>query len=311
MSPSRAAERAVLAVSPLRELLLDGAGDGPAHVAAASGLVHSGEHLYVVADDELALAEFPAAGDAPGRLLRVPRASELPQRAAERKRHKPDFEALVALERPRALLAVGSGSTELRRRGLLWGLDDAGRVTGDPGWVELDGLYDRLESELPELNLEGAAVLGGQLVLLQRGNGTAGVNAIVSLELGAVNEGLRADPPQIPAAALADVRRLELGVVGQVRLAFSDLAALPDGRAVFAAAAEDVHDVYADGGCEGSVVGVLGPDGELERVETLEGMAKVEGLAARLEGETIELLMVADADDRSRPAPLLAATLQP
>ncbi|MFP2906856.1 DUF6929 family protein [Pyxidicoccus sp. 3LFB2] len=38
----------------------------PAHVSAASGLVRVGPWLYIVADDALHLAVFPAQGDAPG-----------------------------------------------------------------------------------------------------------------------------------------------------------------------------------------------------------------------------------------------------
>ena len=67
----------------------EAAGRRPATSSAASGLVRTGGHIYVAADDERELAVFPAAGDAPGRLVRfLP--GELPADPEERKRDKPD-----------------------------------------------------------------------------------------------------------------------------------------------------------------------------------------------------------------------------
>ena len=88
----------------LRELTLDvpRAAGGGRYVSAASGLVRTGGHMYVAADDERELAVFPATGDAPGRLVRfLP--GELPADPEERKRDKPDVEAL-------ALLPAGPGA---------------------------------------------------------------------------------------------------------------------------------------------------------------------------------------------------------
>lgn len=101
-----------------------GAG-GPRHLAAGSGLVATKCFLYVVADDEVHLGCFPRSGDtASTPVCLFP--GELPPEPAERKRAKPDLEALVRLPAftnypDGALLAVPSGSTLQRcRGGLLW-----------------------------------------------------------------------------------------------------------------------------------------------------------------------------------------------
>ncbi|MFP2926764.1 DUF6929 family protein, partial [Pyxidicoccus sp. 3LG] len=92
-----------------------------AHVSAASGLVRAGEWLYVVADDALHLAVFPMRGDAPGRSVRLFE-GVLPEEPKARKAAKPDLEVLCRVGpltgAPHgALLALPSGSTEVRRRG--------------------------------------------------------------------------------------------------------------------------------------------------------------------------------------------------
>ena len=63
----------MITLTKIRELDLADTGDAgmPRHLSAASGLVCVGSSIYVVADDELHLGVFDAAGNAPGRLLRL------------------------------------------------------------------------------------------------------------------------------------------------------------------------------------------------------------------------------------------------
>ena len=82
-----------------------------------------------------------------------------------------------------ALLALESGSKPNRRGGVLWDLDADGALTGDPRRLDLAALYAVLEADIPDLNIEGATVAGDRLLLFQRGNGRAGVNAVIGLEL--------------------------------------------------------------------------------------------------------------------------------
>jgi hypothetical protein len=295
----------------LRELTLDvprGASGGR-YVSAASGLVRTGGHIYVAADDERELAVFPATGDAPGRLMRfLP--GELPADPEERKRDKPDVEALALLpagpESPGgALLALESGSKPNRRGGVWWDLDADGALAGDPLRLDLAGLYTMLEADIPDLNIEGATVAGDRLLLFQRGNGRAGVNAVIGLELAAVlrsrHEG------QLSPAALIDIHRHDLGEVNGVRMCFSDATATGDGGVLFSAVAEAGEDTYRDGLCAGAAIGMLRPDRELDWIRPLEPPVKVEGIEVHRAGSNLELLMVADPDDPDSPAPLLAA----
>jgi hypothetical protein len=103
---------------------------------------------------------------------------------------------------------------------------------------------------------------------------------------------------------LTAVERHDLGDVDGVPLAFTDISALPDGRVVYTAAAEDTSARDRDGAQKGAAVGVLG-----ERSERVERDAKLEGVRATLDGERIALLLVADPDERATPAPLFAAEL--
>jgi hypothetical protein len=302
----------MLRAQAIRELDVDaprGSGGGR-FIAAGSGLVRAGDHLYVIADDERELAVFPAEGGAPGRLERM-LPGELPADPAERKRLKPDFEALVLLP-PRgrgsgALLALESGSRESRRGGVLWALDEHGALSGEPQRLDLAPLYSELGREIPDLNIEGAAVSGDRLLLFQRGNGEGAVNAVIALALDDVVADLAR--ARLTADAYFSDRRYDLGEIDGVRLAFSDAAALDDGRIVYTAVAEGGDDTYRDGHCAGAGVGILGWGGDRQRWEPLDPPAKVEGVEARVDGDGIALLMVADADDPGSPSPLLAARL--
>jgi hypothetical protein len=283
----------------------------PAHVSAASGLVRAGDWLYVVADDSLHLAVFPATGDAPGHRVRL-FPGELPEGPVERKAAKPDLEALCRLGPSPAfvhgaLLALPSGATPTRRKAAVLPLNADGTLTGDTRTVDCTALYVQLERELTALDVEGAAVAGKRLRLLNRGNGRGGVDALVDLDLdrvlGSVDTGL------LGPEAVRTVRRWELGEAQGVRLSFTDASALPDGRVVFTATAEATADRVADGPVKGSAVGVLAPDGTPIYLDAVDAPVKLGGVDARVEKGRVVVLLVADADDPSAPAPLLEALL--
>ena len=208
-----------------------------------------------------------------------------------------------------SLLAMASGSTDARHEGLRWELDGDGLPSTPPTAVDLRALHAALSGRLVDLNLEGAAVAGDRLVLLQRGSGGPGaVNAVVSLSLEAAVAEIAAGA--LGTSALLDVREHDLGEAGGVPLGFSDGAGLPDGRLVFTAVAEGGGSTYHDGEFTGASIGVLSPSGELERMEPLEPPAKVEGITAvPIAGGGYELLLVSDADDPATPSPLLRAVL--
>jgi hypothetical protein len=275
--------------------------------------VRAGEHLYVVADDENHLGIYPASGTQPGILARIFE-GVLPHEAEARKRSKRDLESLVSLpplgdHRHGALLAFGSGSKRRRRTGVLLGLDALGGLDGKRSEVDLSPLYEELDERLDGLNIEGAVVMGEELVLLQRGNKGDCRNARICLQLDRALATL-VDKSWLGADSIIDIEEIDLGAVGDVPLGFTDGAALPDGRMVFSAVAEDTSDSYVDGACCGVAVGVLGRDGRVQLIEMIDRRYKVEGIEAALEGKVIHALLVTDADDAQVPASLLRCEIR-
>jgi len=286
-----------------------GAG-GPRHLAAGSGLVATKSFLYVVADDELQLGCFPRSGDAVGTLVRL-FPGELPLEHAERKRAKPDLEALLHLPAftnypDGALLVVPSGSTPQRCRGALLRLDADGAIISVPECIDFTGLYAALAEQVPALNIEGAVISDDALLLLHRGTRAHPLSALIELPLADVLVGLGA------RAALASqlphsVRWVDLGAMEGVALSITDGASLADGRLVVSAVAEHAADSYADGPCLGAAVAVLDRDGRVCELHHLQPTFKIEGVHAWLEDGRIHMLLVTDADDASAPSYLLEA----
>jgi len=256
---------------------------GQRHLSAASGLVCAHDRAYVISDDEHHLAVFRDR-ESPGELHRIlPR--DLPHAKRARKRLKPDLETLLLVPSLLPLRADGEPSRRVRR-------------------FDLQPLYQPLRACLGEINIEGAMVIGDELVLLHRG--VAGLCANASAryllrDLLDVIDGKRSrvSPPSI--------RHYSLGAVDGVPLAFTDGAALPDGGWIFSAVAEDTADSYTDGRCHGSALGVVSPRGDLLSVCRLSPPVKVEGIDVGADGRTI--CMVTDADDPAQSSWLLKARL--
>jgi hypothetical protein len=268
-------------------------------VSAASGLVVSAGCFFVIADDELTLAAYDRDGRPQPRIPLWP--GSLPETHTERKRAKPDLEALCELP-DGTLLALGSGSTAQRERGALVDLG-AGRTVRE---IELAPLYRTLRDEFPELNIEGAVVHDNRLWLAQRGNGQSRSNGVIELDSSAVISGLRRGA--ISADGLRRVHPVVLGDADGIALGLTDLAADAQSGLLFSAAAEDTPNSYDDGACTSSVVGRLGNDGRVLEAQRVDTPCKIEGLAAvASDGAGVDLWLVADPDDRTRPAPLYRA----
>ena len=264
-------------------------------LAAASGVALHDDKLYVIADDRLELAVYDLLGKRTGRIALLP--GVLPVEHAARKAHKPDFEALIALP-DGSLLALGSGSTPQRRRGAWLQLTAA---EPEARAVELADLYAALAGELPELNIEGGAVLGSSLYLCSRGNGARLENALLQLDLERVLRALQRER-RLTADCIVGLQRVQLGQLDAVPLSLTDLAVDADGL-IFAAAAEASANTYDDGACAGSVLGRLSRDGHASDPVTMAAGIKIEGICS---AGARELYAVADADDPDAQAPLFA-----
>jgi hypothetical protein len=300
-----------LELRTLRELrLAEPSSEGRApHVASASGVVRRGDFAYVIGDDELFLAVFQlSAAKEPGTLRRA-LTGDLPLDHDARGDAKPDLEVLTVLPpfagHPYgALLGLGSGSGPGRDRGFVWALSHDGSLRETARGVDLEPLYAELGERIPELNIEGAAVVGDHLWLLQRGGGeedSAGIVAELSLEH--VMHSLRSDH-RIDAHELAALRAYDLGTLDGVPLTFSDATPLADELLVFTASAEG-----EDGGIRGSVVGTLDRGGDVQRLRTIDRRYKVEGVHAAIDTGVVDFLFVCDQDDPGTPSPLLSASM--
>jgi len=262
-------------------------------VSAASGLVLRDGQFHVVADDENALYVFGADGST--RRLALLQ-GELPAVHAERKALKPDFEVLIDVP-GHGLLAMGSGSRATRERAVL--VDPHGPIQV----IDASPLCASLRQAFATLNLEGAALVGEDFVLLQRGNRGDARSALVFVDVSDLHRALSSrifDPVRTPR-----IVDLDLGMHDGVPWSCTDLACLDDGDLLVSAVLEDTCDAYQDGACLGSSLARLAPDGTLRWHERLDTPVKVEGVA--VQGDTVWL--VSDADDRAVPAQLLRATL--
>ncbi|MGY1607999.1 MULTISPECIES: DUF6910 family protein [unclassified Geodermatophilus] len=285
-------------------------------VTAASGIAPLGDGLLVVQDDATHAAWQRPGGTRPVRLLPPVEGHDRFSEAAGTKSLKPDLEVACPVEadgRP-AVLVLGSGSGPRRMRGVLV-TADGDRL--DVRAADLAPLYAevgrRLAVPAGQLNLEGASRSGDVLRWYQRGNGLAGVaNAAVEVPLEALVAVLlgRADPASVPLGA---THVLELGEVAGVGLAVTDAVALPDGRELLSAAAEDTPNAVDDGPVVATAL-VHAEGGRVLDVapvpEVAGRVAKVEGLALTgVEGPTVRLVAVVDADDPELPSPQVDLTV--
>ena len=304
-----------LTLSVLRELDLEAppAPGRPAHISAGSGVARRGDFVYVIGDDELGLAVFRLSKEAPGVLRPVLR-GELSPDHVERKKEKPDLEALTLLPplagRPYgALLGLGSGSNPQRERGFVWGLAADGSLEGQPIELDLSPLYEGLRESAPELNIEGASALGSRLWLFHRGNTEQGLNIVAEVPLDEFIAGVREDG-RIECGEEVSTRAYDLGELDGVALTFSDATPLADELVVFTASAEPGSDPHGiDGAIRGSVVGTLDGDGRVERLRTIDRRWKVEGVYASIDARVIDFLFVCDQDDPDIASPLLSAAM--
>jgi hypothetical protein len=175
--------------------------------------------------------------------------------------------------------------------------------------IDLTPLYEALSLRIPELNIEGAVAHVGRLWLAQRGNGAAGMNALIELDLPRALSDL-AGGRALSARSLCAVHPVVLGELEGVPLSLTDLASDAHAGLLFTAAAEASASTYDDGECTGSVVGTLSLDGSIERIASVAPVCKLEGVSvAASSPRHVELWLVADADDRAKPAPLFQALL--
>jgi hypothetical protein len=270
-------------VERVRRLRFD---DGsPVRAASAVAAFDGG---WLVAQDDAAHGAWVREGTVQ-RLRLVPSVEghDVFSSADGTKHLKPDLEAACTLPDGSVLL-LGSGSTPARMRAVHV------RPAREPLVLELTPVYAQvarvLDLAADDLNLEGACLLGDDLRWFARGNLRAGVpSASVDVDLAAL---LRGGPVEVRSP-----RTYDLGAVDGVGLTVTDAVALPDGRVLVSAAAEDTPNAVDDGPVVASALALLDGSAVLDVVALPEvdgAVAKVEGLALLEPGR---VLAVVDEDD--------------
>jgi hypothetical protein len=297
--------------------------DRPAHVRAGSALVALDDgRLAVIQDDAAFLAVIDPA-------TRAAHDIAFPSDDGDRqfddgrgnKEHKLDLEAafLVHGAGTNALLvALGSGSSALRERIVL--VDRPATTTPVVTIVEAPELYATLRAERAfsgsELNVEGAIVVGADVLLFQRGNGAPSsshrpVDATARIALTPLLAYLRGEGPSPP---LRDVIAWDLGGPNGKRLTFTDGALSARGRVAFLACAEDSPDATRDGPVSAVALGCLdeaGRTAELGFIRDEHGallLDKTEGLVFD-PANPERAFVVTDRDDPDAPSELLELRL--
>ncbi|MCW2700500.1 MAG: uncharacterized protein JWQ45_2035 [Blastococcus sp.] len=278
-------------------------------VTAASGIAPLGDG-WLIAQDDATFAAWRREGSVlPVRVLPPVEGHDHFSEAAGTKRLKPDLEVAcpVEVDGVPAVLLLGSGSTARRMRGVLVRLEDGRPVVLAR---DLTPLYERVAGclglPMNHLNLEGASRHGDTVRWFNRGNLTAGVasgsvrvplEGLVAAVLG------RARPEAVP---VGEPHVYGLGEVAGVGLAVTDAIALPDGRLLMSAAAEDTPNAVDDGLVVATAVALVSGGDVLAvaSIPEIDGhVHKVEGLALReFRDDTVHLLAVVDDDDPSAPS---------
>jgi hypothetical protein len=278
-------------------------------VTAASGIAPLGDG-WLIAQDDATFAGWRRAGEVT-RVRVLPPVDGLDtfREMLGTKHLKPDLEVACPAEvdGSTAALLLGSGSTTRRMRGVVVQLDGGAPVAraGD-----LSPLYervaDRLGLPMEHLNLEGASRHGDVVRWFNRGNLAAGVRS------GSVDVPLEALVAAVLGrAAAADVpverpQFYDLGEVEGVGLAVTDAVALPDGRVLMSAAAEDTPNAVDDGPVVATALALLDGTtvlGVAPVPEVAGHVHKIEGLALReVRDGVVHLLAVVDDDDPDTPS---------
>lgn len=293
--------------------------DRPAHVRAGSALAQWRGCLGVIQDDACFLAIIDVATRSV-RAIPFPTHDRVRQFDDTRgnKDAKLDLEAVFVVDDASLLVALGSGSSPLRERILF--VRDPGGGTPEVTITSAPELYAALRAagtfSGSELNIEGAAVHGDDVVLFQRGNGApradrGAIDATARVALSPLLGYLRGEQAVPP---LRNVIAWDLGRVEGARLTFTDAAVRGAGELAILACAEDSPDATHDGPVSAVAMGILDETArfcELGPILDERGaplLDKAEGLAFDGNDPT-RAYVVTDRDDPAAPSELLEIRL--
>ncbi|RYZ23739.1 MAG: hypothetical protein EOO16_03545 [Chitinophagaceae bacterium] len=262
-------------------------------IPSGSGMTADGAQLLFVGDDGTGIYVTDSTF---GSREKLPIPGIDPAAAREERFAKHDLEASVLVPAPagRCLLAFGSGSVSPQRDSLLiYPL-----TGGAPRFRSLRPLYNELQARSGALawNIEGAALAGTELVLLNRAG-----NQVFRIPLDAFLRYIEGGP--LPAVKVA---RTRLPEIGGHEARFSGAAAIDRKRILFSASVEATEQWNKDGAVLGSFVGVY--DLEAAAITALAPLVdargqrllqKIESVEIRgaMSGNSLPLWAIADNDD--------------
>lgn len=316
----------MIALEKVRELVIEPLSENrPAYVVSASGLVRLENRIFIVADDELHLAEFDLRSSQPGRWFRL-LPGMLPSDYKERKKQKPDLETITRIQPDTyaaggALLVMPSMSRSNRVNGAMLHLENGQVSAESPIPIDFSDIRNKLTESIDGLNVEGIAIQKKVTKLFHRGSKTKGKSVVVELDTEAFLHDLH-DTHRPSSTCISKLREYDLGDIEGVGLSFTDAVPMSDGRIVFLAAAEATDDEYQDGASLGSSLGIMKGNGDIERIVRIAGREKFEGICADYLSpgihsgissdavmRTLEILLVSDTDNEKVPANLYRASV--
>ena len=268
-------------------------------VPSGSALAIHNDTVYIIGDDATGVYTLNLE-DYSYQKIAIP--GFLYSEYREPKDTKRDFEAagIIEWQNSKYLCAFGSGSKKnLRDSLLLFNLDDH----NNQRIFSLSGFYSELQRQTAtdptHWNVEGATVVGGNLVVCNRGN-----NMIILVRLQEFLEYLLDNKSAFPQIAF---HRVKLPVIENREARFSGICTLSDSLLLFCASVEDTPDWIQDGPVMGSYIGVYSilknelvvshllkdKEGRIlkEKIESIDVLNQEKG--------TINLLAIADNDNGS------------
>ncbi|WP_044100263.1 DUF6929 family protein [Acinetobacter pittii] len=272
-------------------------------ISALSGVACVGDEVYFVGDNLPYLLRINRAQNMADATVfeKIPLfdPSEQIPLSALSKKQKPDFEALTSIswDGQSQLLVMGSGSTDNRKRALLYNPANY-QVRTFLDVVDYDFLQHQIElTGGADLNIEAICSDHRYLYIFQRGN--------INLHHGVlVFDLIQIQAGKSLANALVHSLKLSLAELDGSASGISDACFLVDKNLIVATAAvEQTLNTYDDGAVLGSFILVFSPDGKAlaaHLIQDAKGQTlpiKVEGITwfeSRSDGEVF--LLVTDSD---------------
>ncbi|MFL9830773.1 hypothetical protein ABS764_07930 [Flavobacterium sp. ST-87] len=248
-------------------------------IGAASGLIYKDNSLYLISDNSSYLYEYHMnSQDLQRHALTTDPTENIP------KKDKPDFEAMTTFQD--TLYIFGSGSTANRNKMVEFDLAQKKKIATN----DLSNLYEVMQnfaSIKPEdFNIEGIMHDGENWYFLNRGNGIANKNTLLSVHAKKLDQefSLMANDYKLPK-------------IKGVRTSFTD-AVLTDNAIYFLATAENSKSTYHDGEVLGSIIGRINLETmKIDFTKKISPTNKFEGLTVYSKTEhQIQFLLCEDKD---------------